>query len=707
MVGDYYNWEKVTNGVVSQEQEYATAHLTTAAINWIAEQDNPWFLWLAHAAPHAPFHVPPAGTYSIENTDGRTNKYLAAIESMDYEIGRLLENMEEKTLNNTIIVFIGDNGTPGPVIQYFPEEHAKSSLYEGGVRVPMIISGAGVDRKGEEEYGLTHVADLYATILEIAGMQLPGGINNSLSIKPALSCSDNIKRDYIYTDYSVGNTLRWAIRNDVYKLIAYENGEEEFYNISTDLLESNNLINNLTSEEILIKEELAEEAQNIRSDWSCNDGIKNGLETTIDDCNNACPDDDILSTTNIGCCEEPSEPSIFYEYFTDNSRNIYTNDFPNHAYCYNPNRVPEQTYYHFKIDRNPQISDNITQMIRDNGRPARYFGVAKNGVVMAPAPSTPFIFENPNTGQFNWDWVFEPTNNQGDGMDLVALDCASAHTGPQGYHYHGNMFEYVEHVSPGISTTDEAPQEIIHIGWASDGFPILYRFGPDDKGEIKELLPSFQLRSGLRPGDGTEEPCGPYTGKYTKDYEYVCGKGDLDECNGINRSITLPGIEGSETFEYFYVISETFPQIPRCLVGMASSDFDNSRGPLNGVDMDGDGFISAFDCNDSDRNINPLAAEIKENTIDENCDGILTSAAEINKVQSFKIGPNPSHGELFIDLEGDDFVHVYIYDEAGRSIKKQSSHGDLVIKDLPKGVFIVQILSEARSQLYTEKIIVN
>ena len=63
---------------------------------------------------------------------------------------------------------------------------------------------------------------------------------------------------------------------------------------------------------------------------------------------------------------------------------------------------------------------------------------------MAPAPATPFIFENTQTGEFNWDWVFEPTNTQGDDRSLVALDCASAHTGPQGYHYHGNMFEYVE-----------------------------------------------------------------------------------------------------------------------------------------------------------------------------------------------------------------------------------------------------------------------
>jgi len=42
------------------------------------------------------------------------------------------------------------------------------------------------------------------------------------------------------------------------------------------------------------------------------------------------------------------------------------------------------------------------------------------------------------------------------------------------------------------------------------------------------LLPSYQLKQGLRPGDNITAPCGAYTGKYTNDYEFICGKGDLD-----------------------------------------------------------------------------------------------------------------------------------------------------------------------------------
>ncbi|MBX2815418.1 MAG: sulfatase-like hydrolase/transferase, partial [Saprospiraceae bacterium] len=63
-VDDYYSWTKVTNGVESIETDYVTSHLTNAAIDWVAQQDQPWFLCLAHPAPHGPFHVPPNELYT-------------------------------------------------------------------------------------------------------------------------------------------------------------------------------------------------------------------------------------------------------------------------------------------------------------------------------------------------------------------------------------------------------------------------------------------------------------------------------------------------------------------------------------------------------------------------------------------------------------------------------------------------------------------
>ncbi|MEL6942200.1 MAG: YHYH protein, partial [Bacteroidota bacterium] len=678
--------------------------LTNATLDWINAQDKSWFLCLSHAAPHSPFHVPPDGLYSVGNTNGRLNRYLAAIEAMDHEIGRLLDNLDATTLANTTIIFIGDNGTPAPVIQFFPEDHAKGTLYEGGIRVPMIFSGKQVSRNGEMEDGLSQTTDLYATILELVGAQLPGGIHNSLSLKAALSCEDQINRSYNYTDYEDGNELAWAIRNEQYKLIQYENGFEAFFDLSENLLESENLIDQLSAEQEEIKDALSLEAQMIRNDWSCQDGIQNGEETTIDDCQDNCLENNGLSTENIGCCATPEFPSVYYESIENDKRLIYTNDFPNHNYCYNPNLIPDPTYYLFRVDKNPQIAGQTTFVVRDNGRPARYFGVAKNGVIMAPAPAQPFIFENPNTGQFNWDWVFEPTNNQGQGRGLVSLDCASAHTGPQGYHYHGNMFEYVENIMPEISTTDSPPVNILHIGWAADGFPILYRFGPDENGQLKELLPSYQLRAGERPGDGITEPCGAYNGKYTRDYEYICGKGDLDECNGIQREISIETAEGMQTFNYFYVISATFPQIPRCLVGNVSTDFDNSSPPLTGVDEDGDGFLSQFDCNDEDPNINPNATEIEGNGVDDNCDGFLTSTTQIEELQ-LTISPNPSDGNLRIQSSDIQHLKVQLYSSNGALVASKTAQSQVDFHQLHAGIYILKITMENKKSFSTKIIV--
>ena len=283
-VTDYYSWDKIVNGEQSESQNYATTEFTDSAINWITDQQSPWFLWLAHVAPHSPYHLPPADLYTTGNTNNNLGKYIATIEAMDHEIGRLIQSMNQKTRDNTIIIFIGDNGTPGNVIQNFDGNHAKGTLYEGGLRVPMIISGKGVSRLSEIDNNLCHVSDLHATILELTGVELQGGINNSMSLKPLLTCELELDRSYVYSDFENGNLLTWAIRNQDYKLIEDENGNSEFYDISKSVLEQNNLIGNLTIEQEAIVAKMRIEAIKIRSDWSCMDGILNGEEVIIDDC---------------------------------------------------------------------------------------------------------------------------------------------------------------------------------------------------------------------------------------------------------------------------------------------------------------------------------------------------------------------------------------------------------------------------------------
>ena len=110
-ISDYTDWDLTVNGQTTGSTEYHSSAITDLAIDWIDDQAQPWFLWLAYVAPHTPFHLPPAElhtqTLSGTEADIAANPrayYLAAIEAMDTEIGRLLGTMTEAELDNTIIL---------------------------------------------------------------------------------------------------------------------------------------------------------------------------------------------------------------------------------------------------------------------------------------------------------------------------------------------------------------------------------------------------------------------------------------------------------------------------------------------------------------------------------------------------------------------------------------------------------------------------
>jgi len=282
-VADYFNWERVTNGVTTQETDYATSVFTTEAIDWIAAQNQPWFLWLAHTAPHSPFHVPPTELFTTGNTNNNLGKYIAMIEALDAETGRLISSLSASQKANTVIIFTGDNGTPGPVLQDYPSGHGKTTLYQGGVRVPFFISGAGVTRKGEREDALINVADVFSTVLGLTGSSQGKGTENSLNLMPYLTSTTGPRRTYNYTEIGRETPSGWTIRSEQYKLITYEDATQKFFDLIADSLETNNLLSQgLTQAQIDIKADFEVEATQQRDDYSCRDFIQNGDEEGID-----------------------------------------------------------------------------------------------------------------------------------------------------------------------------------------------------------------------------------------------------------------------------------------------------------------------------------------------------------------------------------------------------------------------------------------
>ncbi len=269
-VQSYYQWVLVEDDQQTNQTQYITEKFTDLAIDRINSQEKPWFLWLAYTAPHKPFHAPPSNMHTQGNLpDYSTGMdpmpyYMAAIEAMDFQIGRLLDNIPENERNNTIIIFIGDNGTPNQVAQSpYSSSTVKGSIYQGGINTPLFVSGQGVTRIGNEDDNLITSSDLFATIAQIAGSPT-SEINDSKSFQPLFTEPSKI-RNFQYSELNNGTNNIWTISNGEYKLFVFANGNEEMYNLSLDPYEENDLLlGTLNTMQQTAKTELENELLEIR-----------------------------------------------------------------------------------------------------------------------------------------------------------------------------------------------------------------------------------------------------------------------------------------------------------------------------------------------------------------------------------------------------------------------------------------------------------
>ncbi len=276
-VSDYWSYDFIENeeertlSATTEEERkenYSTTKYTQMAIDWREQQTKPWFLWLAYNAAHTPFHRPDDDLISADSRvrgESNLNNYLAMLEAMDTELGRLIESMSDAEKENTVILFIGDNGTPKRVSQFADKSrHSKGSIYQGGINVPMVISGTGV-RMGRESNALVHTADLFATI---AGITVDT-INNSKSFKGLLESEFAETRKYIYTEVPGSfDNGSYAVRNKKHKLIyEIDTDRMELYNLMEDPYENEDLIlGTLTKEETGFLADLVAEGKRVRDE---------------------------------------------------------------------------------------------------------------------------------------------------------------------------------------------------------------------------------------------------------------------------------------------------------------------------------------------------------------------------------------------------------------------------------------------------------
>jgi arylsulfatase A-like enzyme len=256
VMGDsYYDFHKNSDGVLGESTTYSTTDIVNDALALIASTPQPWFLWLAFNAPHAPFHKPPPNLHTFtlppKVTDDIPLHVKAAAEAMDTELGRLLDTMDPAVRANTLIIFVGDNGTDKPATAPpFIPTHAKGTLYEGGLGVPLIVSGPGVTA-GAECDALVSADDLFATVADVFGVAHDSGLD-SLSLLPYFEDpAQPSLRASLYSEYfeppGFGPYTRYdrAVRDARFKLIhRLSAGVDslEFYDLDADPFEQTNLL---------------------------------------------------------------------------------------------------------------------------------------------------------------------------------------------------------------------------------------------------------------------------------------------------------------------------------------------------------------------------------------------------------------------------------------------------------------------------------
>lgn len=259
---DYYNYGITSNNKIvfgDDGTHYLTDKLTDYGVVFIeASKHKPFFLFLSYSAPHV--MIIPRGDklrnylFAYNKFDGKYNPYYAAmLESLDDGVGKILQTLALHGLDdNSIVIFTSDNGGVGlaelgPVpTNMKPLRAWKGHVYEGGIRVPLIIKWPGKITPGSENNNYLTGTDYLPTFMEILGKKIPYAIDGKSFLSTLSDPHASFNRGPIYWHYPhFSNQLgrpAGAVRLGDFKLIEnYETGEISLYNLKEDISESKDL----------------------------------------------------------------------------------------------------------------------------------------------------------------------------------------------------------------------------------------------------------------------------------------------------------------------------------------------------------------------------------------------------------------------------------------------------------------------------------
>ena len=226
-----------------KQHQYSHDLLTAEALAFIRRQrQGPFFLYLPYTIPHARFQVPDLGAYAEKPWTATQKAIAAMISRMDRDIGSLLGLAKELGIErNTLVVFASDNGSAGgDLLKRFggagPFRGQKGTLYEGGLRVPMIARWPGRIAPGSVSDHVSAFQDMMPTLAELAGVTI-GEPTDGLSFVPTLlERGEQPRHEYLYWELKDNR----AVRMGRWKAVRTRKGLELF-DLNDDVAEKKNV----------------------------------------------------------------------------------------------------------------------------------------------------------------------------------------------------------------------------------------------------------------------------------------------------------------------------------------------------------------------------------------------------------------------------------------------------------------------------------
>ena len=232
------------------EGEYLTDRLTDEAVSFIEKNSHqPFFLYLTHYSVHTPLEAPQRLVEKYEeklrrDPTGKNATYGAMVETVDQSLGRVLATLEQNGLSeNTVVIFFSDNGGLSNVTDNAPLRGGKQQLYEGGIRVPLIVRWPGHVPAGAVSDAPVISHDLYPTLVDVVGPATRPGATDGVSLLPLLTRLKALPERTLFWYYpQYARRPGAVVRTGDYKLIEfYDPPATELYNLGRDLGETDDL----------------------------------------------------------------------------------------------------------------------------------------------------------------------------------------------------------------------------------------------------------------------------------------------------------------------------------------------------------------------------------------------------------------------------------------------------------------------------------